>query len=257
MMIIMKNGFTLVELLVVVAIIALLVSILLPALSKAKEQALTTICATKQHNLIIAWTNYAEDHDGRIMPVFHGWPTDGTLKDGWWVLLIPPYIDKMKFRADWSLSDHSWDKLFCPVKDGPIADLDGGPSVHGNWISMNKYLDGAWGVPIEDSPPSPYISSFRADPSLLVIFTDSRAFAYYWDPPAWGGFTSFAYRHRGHTASNFALADGHVELTRTRARVDYYPDDGVEDAFPPRQYAYRPMESGLGHPRGNYEFIGE
>jgi len=254
-----KHGFTLVELLVVVAIIALLVSILLPALAKAKAQAMTVVCAAKQRDILWAWTNYLGDNDGRIMPVWHGWsPYD--IKWGWWLYLIKPYVDRVQWRADWSLADQDWtDKMFCPVKDGPIAALDtgGGPLTFGGFIGMNASLDGGWGVGVDEMPPSPFLGSFVAAPSLVVVVTDSRAHAYYWDPPAWGGYTSFAYRHGGQNSSNFALADGHVELTRTRARVDYYPDDGTDDAFPPKKYAYRPMESGLGHPRGNYDFIGE
>jgi len=73
-----KNGFTLVELLVVVAIIALLVAILLPALANAKAQTRTILCASKHRNIFWAWMHYAHDNDGRIMPAWHGWPTDGT-----------------------------------------------------------------------------------------------------------------------------------------------------------------------------------
>jgi len=120
-----QNGFTLVELLVVVAIVALLVSILLPALAKAKDQVRTTVCATKQKNLMIAWTLYAEDHDGRIMPVWHGWGTPWFEPEGWWPLLIPPYISGItldNWRVDWEALVRI--NMFCPVKDGPIAELD-------------------------------------------------------------------------------------------------------------------------------------
>ena len=251
-----KNGFTLIELLVVVSIIALLVSILLPALGSARSQARATLCASKHRQVFLAWTYYAHDHDGRIMPTWHGW-SEEDIHGGWWVWLIRPYIDKIKFRADYSLPDHDWsDKLFCPERHGPIAELDTGgpPLVPGGWIGMNALLDGGWGVPVRNMPPQPRIEGFVAPPSALVVFTDSRGETYYYYPP---NYTSFAYRHRGHTSSNFALADGHVELTRTRARIDYYPLDGTEDAFPPKKYAYRPLESKLGHPRGNYDIYNE
>ena len=57
-----KKGFTLIELLVVVSIIALLVSILMPALNKAKELAQMTICMTRLKQQGIGMYMYADDH---------------------------------------------------------------------------------------------------------------------------------------------------------------------------------------------------
>jgi len=63
-----KNGFTLIELLVVVSIIALLVSILLPALGKARDQAKRVMCATHLHSDYLGIAAYSGDNGGAALP---------------------------------------------------------------------------------------------------------------------------------------------------------------------------------------------
>lgn len=59
-------AFTLIELLVVISIVALLVSILLPALGKARKSAALVKCQTKLHQLMVASTAFAVDNKDKL-----------------------------------------------------------------------------------------------------------------------------------------------------------------------------------------------
>jgi prepilin-type N-terminal cleavage/methylation domain-containing protein/prepilin-type processing-associated H-X9-DG protein len=76
-----RRAFTLVELLVVIGIIALLISILIPALSKAREQGMTIKCLSNMRSIMQAFHMYSNDNKGVMLPC-------GTNAQGWWCNLL-------------------------------------------------------------------------------------------------------------------------------------------------------------------------
>ena len=70
----LRSGFSLIELLVVVAVIGILAGLLLPALSKVKGQARRIQCTNNQRQLGLIWVMYAGDHNDALAPNGHGDP---------------------------------------------------------------------------------------------------------------------------------------------------------------------------------------
>ena len=108
------EGFTLVELLVVISILALLISILLPSLSAARDNAKRVVCLTHQQTLSRAFLQYALNFKDRLPGV------DGTTLGVKWYVLIDSYLDK---RIPAKMQDYKRelmpDALFCPLGKTP------------------------------------------------------------------------------------------------------------------------------------------
>ena len=72
-----RRGFTLIELLVVISIIAILVAMLLPAVSQARAVALRATCAARMRQLGIGTSVYRVDYR-ELVPQIHNWGLGGV-----------------------------------------------------------------------------------------------------------------------------------------------------------------------------------
>ncbi len=107
-----RRAFTLIELLVVISIIALLIALLLPALSGARQMALRTSCLSSQRQLGAATLAYAVDNRG-VLP---GAPVPGLQARGF---QDPNYANPVTLRTDFATylnyhPDEGSNFFYCP-----------------------------------------------------------------------------------------------------------------------------------------------
>jgi prepilin-type N-terminal cleavage/methylation domain-containing protein/prepilin-type processing-associated H-X9-DG protein len=110
-----RRAFTLIELLVVVSIIALLIAMLLPSMSRARKQARATACASNLRSLGLAVHAYANANDDHLVTagLSHGGSVDEHA--AWINTLEKEYGNKLVARCP---SDHS------PYRETPVPDTD-------------------------------------------------------------------------------------------------------------------------------------
>ena len=107
-----RLAFTLIELLVVVGIISLLISILTPSLSRARQQAKATVCLTRLSEFMKGLTAYAGDNHFLLPPMMYDVSVPGS---------VPPSSEPV--RHGWAETLYTYlyqDKDFALDQDFPV-----------------------------------------------------------------------------------------------------------------------------------------
>ena len=127
--------FTLIELLIVIAIIAILASMLLPALNMVRKKATSISCLNNLHQLSLGCSLYAHDYKG-YGPSLYRFGTNGTSIVCTWVNLVYPYLEHGKEMREANGAAARNRMFLCPASTRKLTDMINVKLCYG----MNSFL---------------------------------------------------------------------------------------------------------------------
>ena len=210
-----KKAFTLVELLVVISIIALLMAILIPALSRAKELAKRVVCANNMKQLGYAWIMYAENNDNFLVSAWTGERASPVFKNK----TMKPWVYHASNQYTVELQEQQVKKglLYEYIKD---IDCFSCPTAPKNEIRTYSIVDPMNGAQIDNAPDEVMVWNLITlkRPAERTVFADEGRPGSWEGGPSNESWTIFyklkewwddiPMRHGYGTNWNFA--DGHV-----------------------------------------------
>jgi prepilin-type N-terminal cleavage/methylation domain-containing protein/prepilin-type processing-associated H-X9-DG protein len=214
---VMKKAFTLVELLIVIAIIAALVAILLPAMANVRRAARSLVCSRQLGQIGMAATMYAHGNDDYLPRSSYSASVVGALR---WGQAIIPYVNRGQYNGSGTNTD--WHNIFnslyrCPSDDRRSDCWSYGKNV---WFELTgSETEGIFGPP----GPTFWRMSQTRDPGDTVLFAEMRdtsvsdhLMAHFW---LMGGKPEVD-MERHDKKANYAFLDGHIERLRFAETFD-------------------------------------
>ncbi|MCC7349007.1 MAG: type II secretion system protein [Phycisphaerales bacterium] len=204
------KGFTLVELLVVIGIIALLISMLLPALGKARESAKRAACASNLRQVGLLWQMYANEHKG-FFP-------DHGIGFGNWTLITPDLHDifdnqyKFNHRAfycpDWNTDVNGGDPDY--LWANPRTDTTPHTYTVGYSIYMPQGNTIAWNNALGNKLPPLMKNSDKRAAEIPLAFDETNLYGPPYNSTITYGYSTHYSKGPKPDGGNALFGDGHV-----------------------------------------------
>lgn len=250
------RGFTLVELLVVIGIIALLISILLPSLSAARERAQSIKCLANLQQLGLAAVSYSSENKGSLVPLTYyrnlSEPSGKNWSDTWVTLLVSGGYIQYPTGLDEAGAAPGFDSVFrCPsgiletssvttTGGGAIPDhrKDGRGAVAYTHKSIGEQpglvvfcwygINGSTSSADTETVPTRSVNAGKGIRKATAIRRPSETvflFDGMWGANLFNNANRINARHAKQTITNIAFHDGHAESVPTASLPG-----GVENA---------------------------